>query len=107
MDPKPPKMFDEFTTRFPSHGKAWELLNQGAKDAGPLDAKTLRLVKLAIAVGALREGPTHASVRKALSMGITREEIEQVIACASGTIGLPSTVMAWAWARDIFDKPKK
>jgi alkylhydroperoxidase/carboxymuconolactone decarboxylase family protein YurZ len=104
MEPKPPKMFDEFTARFPQHAKAWELLNQGAEEAGPLDSRTMRLVKLAIAVGAQREGSTHSSVRKALSMGITREEIEQVIAAASGTIGLPPTVAAWAWARDVLEK---
>jgi hypothetical protein len=35
-------------------------LKKGEKE-GPLDAKTARLVKLAVAVGAMREGAVHAS----------------------------------------------
>jgi 4-carboxymuconolactone decarboxylase len=33
-----------------------------------------------VACAALREGAVHADVRKALAVGITKEEIEQVIA---------------------------
>jgi 4-carboxymuconolactone decarboxylase len=62
------------------------------------------LVKLAIAIGALREGAVHASVRKALAMGITREEIEQVIALAAGTLGLPATVAVFSWVEDRFNR---
>jgi alkylhydroperoxidase/carboxymuconolactone decarboxylase family protein YurZ len=45
----------------------------------------------------MREGAVHASVRKAVALGITREELEQVVALAAGTIGLPSTVAVWSW----------
>jgi alkylhydroperoxidase/carboxymuconolactone decarboxylase family protein YurZ len=58
------------------------------------------MVKLGVAVGAMREGSVHASVRKALSQGIPPEAIEQVVALAAGTIGLPSAVAAFTWVRD-------
>jgi alkylhydroperoxidase/carboxymuconolactone decarboxylase family protein YurZ len=45
-------------------------------------------------------------VRKAFAMGITREEVEQVIALAAGTLGMPSTVAIYSWARDIWEKPE-
>jgi 4-carboxymuconolactone decarboxylase len=33
-------------------------------------------------------------------MGITREEIEQVIALAAGTVGSPATVAVFSWIKD-------
>jgi alkylhydroperoxidase/carboxymuconolactone decarboxylase family protein YurZ len=68
---------------------------------GPLDARTARLVNLAVALGALREGAVHAGVRKALAQGISREEIEQVIALAAGTLGLPAAVAVYSWVEDV------
>jgi len=103
VETKPPRTYDAFVSRFPTLGRAWELLRQGAGDAGPLDDRTLTLVKLAITVGAQKEGALHSAVRKALATGITREEIEQTIATAASTIGLPSTVATWTWARDVLD----
>ncbi len=99
--PKPPRIHDEFVARYPELGKAWELLNAGGKNAGPLDERTRRLVKLGIAIGARREGAVHSSVRKALALGITAEELEQVVALAAGTLGMPATVAAYCWVRDV------
>jgi alkylhydroperoxidase/carboxymuconolactone decarboxylase family protein YurZ len=97
--PKPPDIYEEFRKRFPKLAGAWELLAEAGRE-GPFDPKTARLLKLAVAVGALREGAVHASVRKALAQGITPAEIEQVLALAAGTIGLPATVAAFSWVRD-------
>jgi hypothetical protein len=36
-------------------------------------------------------------------MGIQQEEIEQGVALAAGTLGLPSAVAAYGWVRDIID----
>ena len=48
-------MHQQFVRRFPGLGRAWDLVNeQGA--AGPLDVRAQRLAKLAIAIGAMREG---------------------------------------------------
>ncbi len=104
--PQPPKAFQAFVTRYPKIGQAWDQLGTAGRE-GPLDDKTARLVKLAIAIGALREGAVHANVRKALAEGITREEIEQVIALAAGTLGLPSAVAAFTWVADSLNDSKK
>ena len=101
--PKPPLTYEQFTARFPKLKQAWDLLGQ-AGDEGPLDDKTRRLIKLGIAIGAQREGAAHASVRKALAQGATRDEIEQVVALAAGSIGLPAAAAAFTWVRDILDK---
>ncbi len=97
--PKPPDMFVEFTQRFPKLAEAWRLA-QEAGGVGPLDEKTARLVKLGVAIGNMREGAVHSAVRKALASGVTREEVEQVIALAATTLGFPSAVAVYSWVRD-------
>ena len=100
--PKPPKMYEQFISRYPKLGEAWDCIAE-AGETGPLDDRTCRLIKLAIAMGAMRTGAVHSSVRKALGMGISREELEQVVALAASTLGLPSTVAAFGWVQEVLD----
>jgi alkylhydroperoxidase/carboxymuconolactone decarboxylase family protein YurZ len=74
---------------------------------GPLDSKTVRLVKLGITIGAMREGAIHSNVRKAQDEGITASEIKQVVSLAAGTLGLPSTVAVFTWVEDRRPAAKK
>ncbi|HJV22120.1 MAG TPA: carboxymuconolactone decarboxylase family protein [Holophagaceae bacterium] len=97
--PEPPSQYTAFVARFPKLGEAWEAIHEAGAQ-GPLDERTIRLVKLAIAVGAQRSGAVHSSVRKARAMGIPDAEIEQVVSLAAGTLGLPATVAAWTWLHD-------
>lgn len=97
--PKPPKAFQNFTANFPELSQAWDLIHQAGRQ-GPIDERTARLIKLGVAIGAMREGAVHSSVRKAKAMGISREELDQVVALAAGTLGLPSTVAVWTWTAD-------
>jgi alkylhydroperoxidase/carboxymuconolactone decarboxylase family protein YurZ len=98
--PQPPDTYRAFVQRFPNLAAGWEAIAAAGRE-GPLGDKTVRLIKLAVACAALREGAVHANVRKALAVGITREEIEQVIALAAGTLGLPATVAVFSWAQDV------
>ncbi|MBI4520176.1 MAG: carboxymuconolactone decarboxylase family protein [Gemmatimonadetes bacterium] len=104
--PKPPKAYEDFVSQYPKLGRAWELI-RAAGDEGPLDKKTVRLVKLGVAIGAMREGAVHSSVRKAFGEGIDSKEIAQVISLAAGTLGLPSTVAVFSWIRDRLPKDRK
>jgi alkylhydroperoxidase/carboxymuconolactone decarboxylase family protein YurZ len=97
--PKPPKAYEDFVQKYPKLGQAWDLIGEAGKD-GPLDDKTARLVKLGVAMGAMREGAVHSGVRKPLAAGIARREIEQVVALAAGTLGLPATVAIYSWIRE-------
>jgi 4-carboxymuconolactone decarboxylase len=94
-----PAVHRMFVSRFPNLGKAWDLVNEEG-GAGPLDEKTQRLVKLAAAIGAMREGAVHSGVRKARDAGASLAEMEQVVALAASTIGLPAAVAVWTWVRD-------
>ncbi len=97
--PNPPAAYNNFVARFPKLGQAWDLLAEGGQ-TGPLDERTARLVKLAIAIGAQKEGAVHASARKARALGITEDELDQVVALSAGTLGLPSAVAAFTWVHE-------
>ena len=101
----PPAAYQTFIKRYPLLGKAWELTGEAGSE-GPLDEKAGRLIKLAIAIGAMREGAVHASVRKALALGISQAEIEQVVALAAGTLGMPSTVAVHSWVQEEIEKDR-
>ncbi|MGE4159065.1 MAG: carboxymuconolactone decarboxylase family protein [Planctomycetota bacterium] len=103
---KGPKAYNDFIRKFPDLGKAWEQIGEAGKK-GPLDERTCRLIKFGIAAGAQKEGPAHASVRKALKMGISVEELEQVVVLLAGTLGMPAAVTAFCWIRDEVDRKKK
>lgn len=104
---KPPKTYQEFMRRFPKVGKAWELTGEAGRE-GPLDVKCARLVKLALSIGTMREGAVHAAVRKALAVGVTRAEIDQVITLAAGSIGFPATVAVYSWIEElVVDKARR
>lgn len=102
---EPPKKYRAFINRYPKLGQAWDLIHE-AEEEGPLDARVRRLVKLAIAIGAFREGAVHASARKALAAGASPEELEQVVALGAATLGMPSTVAAYTWVRDVLKEEK-
>ena len=104
--PEPPKKYSQFIERFPKLGEAWEAIHQ-AEEEGPLDLRTSRLVKLAVAIGAFREGAAHAAVRKALKAGATPEELQQVVVLATATLGMPGAVAAFGWVQDVVDKDAK
>lgn len=55
----------------------------------------------------MREGAVHAGVRKALAQGISRAEIEQIIALAAGTLGLPATVAIYSWVQEVLARAAK
>lgn len=99
-DEKPPQSYRRFISTFPELGAAWNTIRD-AEGKGPLDSKAQRLLKLAVAAGAMREGAVHSAARKALAAGATREELEQVVALSASTLGLPSAVAIHTWICDV------
>ncbi|MDX1584239.1 MAG: carboxymuconolactone decarboxylase family protein [Thermoanaerobaculia bacterium] len=101
--PKPPDTYRRFSETHPKLRKAWDQIGEAGRD-GPLDERTARLIKLAMAMATMSEGAVHSNVRKALATGITPEEIQQVVALACSSMGLPSTVAVWTWIEDVLRK---
>lgn len=100
---RPPKRFREFARRYPDIAKAYESLAEATQSAGPLEAKTRCLVKLAIAAGAWREGAVHSHARRALAAGCTAEEIRHVVLLATTTLGFPSMMAVMTWVQDVLE----
>jgi 4-carboxymuconolactone decarboxylase len=96
-----PTIYTEFRSRFPDVTRSLDGLAATVDAAGPLDERTVRLVKLGVAVGAQAEGAVRSNVRKALDAGVSAEEIEQVVLLALTTRGFPAVVAAWGWVREV------
>lgn len=101
--PRPPKAYENFIERYPKLGEAWNKINEAGAE-GPLDEKTARLVKFAIAVGAMREGAIRSGVRKAKATGISKEELRQVVSLAPSLLGMPATVAVDSWVDDALSR---
>lgn len=99
-----PKAVNDFRKRHPEIWKAFNELGERCHEAGPLDEKSRRLVKLALCIGAGLEGGTHSAVRNALKSGVTPEEMDQVAILAISTLGLPAATRAMTWIDDISRK---
>ena len=79
---------------------AFTALANACHEAGPLDERTRRLVKLALAIAAGTEGGTHSAVRHAKEAGISIEDMEHVVILGITTLGFPAAGRALAWIRD-------
>jgi alkylhydroperoxidase/carboxymuconolactone decarboxylase family protein YurZ len=99
-----PARYQNFEKSYPAVMQAVETLGEATQSAGPLDAKIRALVKLAIAVGAWREGAVHSHTRRALQGGCTPDELRHVGVLATATIGFPSTMAAMSWIEDVLGR---
>jgi alkylhydroperoxidase/carboxymuconolactone decarboxylase family protein YurZ len=100
MTKRLPQPVEEFRRDYAEVWKAFTQLGDRCHAAGPLDEKTRRLAKLALAVGAGLEGATHSAVRNALASGLTPEEIRHVAVLGVTTLGLPAAMRALTWIDD-------
>ena len=92
-----------FKDAYPDVWTAFTRLGDRCHSAGPLDERSRRLVKVALAIGAGLEGGTHSAVRNALAVGIAPDEIRHVVVLAATTLGLPATVRGWTWVNDVIE----
>jgi len=99
-----PARFKDFGRKYPEIMHAYEALGAATQQAGPLDAKTRALVKLAIATGASLEGAVHSHTRRAFAAGCTAEEIRHVVLLATTTLGFPSMMAALTWVEDVLGR---
>jgi alkylhydroperoxidase/carboxymuconolactone decarboxylase family protein YurZ len=98
-----PSVVDEFAKKHPSIWDAYNRLNEVSSEAGPLDAKTQRLLKLAIAIGAGHPGAVHSHARRGLKLGVTEEELSQVAMLGITTVGWPRAFAAYCWIQDVIE----
>ena len=102
--PQLPKPYEQFRKQFAGVWSAYDQLGAAVHAAGPLDAKSRELVKLALAVGAQAEGAVHSHTRRGLEAGLSPEEIRQVAVLALPTLGFPRMMAALTWIDDVLAK---
>jgi alkylhydroperoxidase/carboxymuconolactone decarboxylase family protein YurZ len=106
MTDKLPNIVEEIRTQQPAVWDSYTALEEALSAAGPLDKRTQRLVKLALALGARHEGAVHSHVRRALREGLTREELLHVAFLGVTTLGWPHATAGRAWIQDEIAKQK-
>jgi AhpD family alkylhydroperoxidase len=101
---KLPSFYTQFREQFPEVARAYDALGDATRQAGPLDARTAELVKLALAAAARLEGGVHSHARRALAAGATPEELRHVAVLAITTLGFPAAMAARAQIEDVLTK---
>jgi alkylhydroperoxidase/carboxymuconolactone decarboxylase family protein YurZ len=86
-----------FASRHRAVWESYETLGEAAAKSGPLDARTRRLVKLALAIGAQAQGAASSHARRGKADGASLADMHHVAALAVTTLGLPAAVRAMAW----------
>lgn len=94
----------QFSEQYPEINDALMNLRERCQAAGHLDPKTSMLVKLAAVLGAGLENPVKAHTAKAVSLGISEDQIEEAILVNLSTIGYAKTVVALNWVRQVTGK---
>lgn len=89
---------------YPEVWTAFSELGRACAEAGPLDGRTARFVKLALAIGAMSEGAVHSHARRAMTESVPAEEIKHVALLSIPTLGFPQAVKALTWIGDITDQ---
>lgn len=100
---KLPRPYEWFKKSYPEIWQAYDKLAALSHSAGPLGPKERELVKLAMAIGARREGAAHSHTRRALEQGATKEEVYHLVLLGLTTLGFPSTIAALTWVKDELD----
>lgn len=88
----------------PDLWRALQDLGEHASKAGPLDARTRRLVHLALALGVGSEGAVHSHARRGLAEGLGADELEHTAWLAVTTLGWPQAIKGLTWIRDVTRK---
>lgn len=105
-DTSVPERYKEVKKQYPDLFGLYEKLGESTLKAGPLDAKSIHLVKLAFAAAAGMEGATHAHTRKCISSGFNPEELRHAIISGVTTLGMPTMMRALSWVDDELKKIK-
>ncbi len=106
IDDTMPSVVEKFAQNQPRVWEAYNQLGEAVAAAGPLDSKTQRLLKLAIAVGGSREGAVRSHTRRGLKAGLTPEELEQTALLGITTVGWPAAFAARCWIEEEIEKSR-
>ena len=76
---------------------AAEALGKRAREASPLDEKSVQLIQLGASAALRSEGAVHSHARRAMQAGATPEEVRHAVIVLTSTIGFPTVTAALGW----------
>ncbi len=94
-----PKLLDDYKSRFPEAWSAYENLRDVCDQFGPLDRKTVELIKIGVSTALTHEGGVVAHVSQARKAGASDDEIYHAILLSTGQAGFPAVLTAITAAR--------
>jgi alkylhydroperoxidase/carboxymuconolactone decarboxylase family protein YurZ len=98
-----PVTFKKITDKYPDVWAAHEQLTKACAEAGPLDRKTVELIKIGICVGAGLETATQRHALMAKENGATNDEIYQAVLMAMTTVGHPRAAAGWKQVNSVLE----
>lgn len=96
-----PKPYIDFKEYFPELAQAFEKLGVCCKEAGPLDARSARMVKMGMAVATGSRGGIKSQARKAMGEGFTIDELRHAAVLAMPSIGFAPVIAAIGWINEV------
>jgi 4-carboxymuconolactone decarboxylase len=84
----------------------YEALAAATREAGPLGAREVALVKVAVSIGLGSWRSVHAHARKALQAGVSPEALRHAVVAALPTIGLPASLDALRWVDESVEEAR-
>jgi 4-carboxymuconolactone decarboxylase len=99
-----PFSYERFKREYPEIEREYDRLAKKCHASGPLNEKTRRLIKLGVAIGSESDGAVKSHTRRAMAIGITREEIRHATLLALTTIGFPKMIATLNWVHDVFEE---
>ena len=94
-----PETLDKFKRQYADVWEAYEELRDMCDKHGPLDTRTVELIKTAVSSAMGHEGGVIAHVSQARRAGASPEEIYQALLCTMAQAGFPATLASITAAR--------
>lgn len=101
-----PTVEKSFEEKYPEIFQTHRDMAQKCHEAGPLDDKTRRLIKLGAACGASIKGAVKSHARRARQLGISEDAIRHAIILTATTIGFPSMISALRWVEEALEEQR-
>lgn len=98
-----PETFQTIVDKYPEVWKAHEQLTKACAGAGPLDRKTVELIKVGICIGSGLQTATQRHAIMAVENGATKEEVYHTALMAMTTLGHPRATAGWKWINDALE----
>jgi 4-carboxymuconolactone decarboxylase len=94
-----PKAYQQLRADYAAVFAAYEKLGESAAVAGPLDTKTLELIKLGMSAAGRSQSAVQSHTHRALEAGATPAEVEHALVAGVNTLGFSTMMAALSWAK--------